>query len=214
MTSTSQTVDNATDQTAAPDEAFRAGKVAAENRWLLLLVGAVTLLAGTIALLMPFLASLTAALVVGWVLIASGAVGLVTAIRRKEGWALAAAFAMALLSFVGGVLMIVQPIAGVFALTTVLIGYFAASGILRIFYGARSFGSGGAWMVATGLLSFLLALLLFFGLPFSAAWVPGVMLGVDLIAWGAVQIALAVKIGKTPSVAPDTATDEPSLNPR
>ncbi|WP_223423069.1 HdeD family acid-resistance protein [Tateyamaria pelophila] len=189
--------DPTADRISPTDDAFRAGRVAAENRWLLLLVGCVTIVAGIIALMMPFLASITAALIVGWVLIASGAVGLVTALRRKAGWPLAAAFALSLVSLVGGVLMIVQPITGILALTTVLIAYFAASGIVRIFYGARELRNGGAWMVAIGLLSFLLAVLLFFGLPLSAAWVPGIMLGVDLMVWGALQIALAFRAGKT-----------------
>ncbi len=177
------------------ETAFEAGKSAAHNRWLLLIVGGVTLLAGIVALAMPFIASLTAAILAGWVLIAAGVFGLVTAFRRHDGWHVAAAFALALVSILGGILMLAQPIAGILALTTVLIAYFAASGVLRIWYGARNWRDGGGWMVATGALSFLLALLLWFGLPFSASWVPGVFLGVDLIIWGALQIGLALREG-------------------
>lgn len=184
---------------AMEDQAFRAGKAAPQNRWLLIVVGIVTVVAGVAALLMPLLASLTAAILVGWLLVISGAFGLVTAFRRRDGWQLAAAFAVSLVSIVGGLLMLVQPVAGIFALTTILIAYFAASGLLRIWYGARSFGDGGGWMVATGALSLVLAVLLWFGLPFSAAWVPGVMLGVDLLFWGALQIALAIRIGRAAS---------------
>lgn len=179
-------------------EIFRAGKFAAENRWLLFFVGGVSVLAGLFALAMPFLASLTATVLVGWILIISGVVGLVTAVRRKAGWSMAASFAFAIVSVIGGVLMLAQPITGLFALTTVLIAYFAASGVLRLFYGLRALRNGGGWMVAAGVFSLLLATLLFFGLPFSAAWVPGVMLGVDLVLWGALQIALAVQIGAEP----------------
>ena len=178
------------------DDAFRAGKAAAQNRWLLGLVGIVTVVAGVIALAMPFLASLTAALVAGWVLIASGAVGLVSAVRRDAGWSLAASFALALVSILAGVMTLVLPGAGMLALTTLLIAYFAASGVLRSYYGAGAMRRGGGWMVAAGLLSLGLAVLLFFGLPFSAVWVPGVMLGVDLVIFGALQIALAVRAGQ------------------
>lgn len=186
---------------AAPDAvgsepAFSAGKAAASSRWLLMVVGIVTLVAGVIALAMPFLASVTAAILVGWVLIVSGAVGLFTAVRRNDGWHIAAAFAISIVSIIGGLLMLMQPIAGIFALTTLLIAYFAASGILRIWYGAKSVHEGGGWMIATGALAFLLAVMLFFSLPLSAAWLPGVMLGVDLIFWGALQIALATRAGR------------------
>ncbi|APX10543.1 HdeD family acid-resistance protein [Tateyamaria omphalii] len=191
------TSETATD-TSAPEreDAFRAGKSAAENRWLLGLVGIVTVVAGVIALAMPFLASLTAALLAGWVLIASGVVGLVTAVRRDAGWSLAASFALSLVSILAGVMTLVLPGAGLLALTTLLIAYFAVSGALRVYYGARAVRDGGGWMVAAGVLSLVLAILLFFGLPFSAVWVPGVMLGVDLVLLGALQIALAVRAGK------------------
>jgi len=178
------------------DPAFRAGKAAAQNRWLLLVLGAVTVLAGVVALAMPFFASIAAALLVGWVLIASGVVGLFAAFRRNEGWHIAAAFALSLLAIVTGGLILVQPIAGILAITTLIIAYFAAAGILRIYYGAKSFGDGGGWMVAAGALSLLLAILLWFGLPFNAAWVPGVLLGLDLILWGALLIAFGMREGR------------------
>ena len=177
------------------DPAFRAGKAAAQNRWLLLILGAVTVLAGVAALAMPFIASVAAALLLGWVLIVSGVVGLFAAFRRNEGWHIAAAFAFSLLAIVTGALILVQPIAGILAITTLIIAYFAAAGILRLYYGAKSFGDGGGWMVASGTLSLLLAILLWFGLPFNAAWVPGVLLGLDLIFWGALQIAFGIRAG-------------------
>lgn len=198
-----ETTQEAPDATART--AFEAGKSAARNRGLLLFVGIVTVVAGAAALALPLLASLTAALLVGWVLVATGAVGLFTAFRRHHGWQLAASFVLSLVSIAGGVLMLAQPVAGIFALATIIIAYFAASGVLRIWYGVRSFGDGGGWMVATGAVSLILAALLWFGLPFSAAWVPGVMLGVDLILWGAVQIALALRLGREPDGGTATA---------
>jgi len=199
MTNTSETAEK-NDQGARAgredDPAFRAGKAAAQNRWLLLILGAVTVLAGIAALAMPFFASIAAALLLGWVLITSGVVGLFAAFRRNEGWHIAAAFALALLAIVTGALVLVQPIAGILAITTLIIAYFAAAGVLRLYYGAKSFGDGGGWMVASGALSLLLAILLWFGLPFNAAWVPGVLLGLDLILWGALQIAFGMREGR------------------
>jgi len=183
------------------DPAFRAGKAAAQNRWLLLVLGAVTVLAGVVALAMPFFASIAAALLVGWVLIASGVVGLFAAFRRNEGWHIAAAFALSLLAIVTGALILVQPIAGILAITTLIIAYFAAAGILRLYYGAKSYGDGGGWMIASGALSLVLAILLWFGLPFNAAWVPGVLLGLDLILWGALQIAFGMREGRRKAAA-------------
>lgn len=175
---------------------YEAGRSAGRNQWVLYAVGLVSILAGAIAIAMPLLGTLTAALVAGAALIASGLMGLFTAFRRHEGWQVAAAFALSLLSIVVGVMILVQPMAGIFALTTLVIAWFAASGVLRIWYGAKSLGDGGGWMLALGVLSVLVAVMLWFGLPFSATWVLGVLLGIDLAVWGALMIGLGARIGR------------------
>lgn len=196
---TDSNYDPSRSQTGTEAEAYEAGRRAAGNRWLLYAVGIVSIVAGAIAILMPFLGTLTAAFVAGAALVASGLAGLFTAFRRHEGWQVAAAFAVSLLSIVVGVMIFLQPVAGIFALTTLVIAWFGASGILRVWYGFRSLGDGGGWMAAFGVLSIALALLLWFGLPFSAVWVLGLLLGVDLMMWGALMIAFAVRAGRMPT---------------
>ncbi|AHM05086.1 hypothetical protein roselon_02788 [Roseibacterium elongatum DSM 19469] len=180
--------------------AYDAGRHAGANQWVLYALGIISILGGVIAIAMPLLGTFAAAFVAGAALVASGLMGLLTAFRRHEGWHVAAAFAVALLSIVVGVLIFLQPVAGVFALTTLVIAWFGASGLLRIWYGAKSLGansgSGGGWMLAFGILSVAVAVMLWFGLPFSATWVLGVLLGIDLAVWGALMIALAVRIGR------------------
>lgn len=187
--------DSAGDGGAVPSP-YEAGRRAGTNQWVLYAVGIVSILAGVTAIAMPLLGTLTAALVAGAALIASGLMGLFTAFRRHEGWHVAAAFALALLSIAVGVMILLQPVAGIFALTTLVIAWFAASGLLRIWYGAKSLGDGGGWMLALGLLAVAVAVMLWFGLPFSATWILGVLLGIDLAVWGALLIALAVRIGR------------------
>lgn len=177
--------------TPASQAAYAAGQEAAHNKWLLLIIGIVTLIAGMAAIALPLLASFAAVLVAGWVLIASGMVGIVAAVRRRHGWHMLSAAAGAALSVVIGVLIVLQPALGLLTLTTLIIAFFAVSGALRLYYGARLWreGDGGGWMIAGGALSLVLAVLLLTGLPVSAAWVPGVLLGIDLIVWGAILIA-------------------------
>lgn len=184
--------------TPASEAAYAAGQEAAHNKWLLLIIGVVTLIGGLIAIFMPLLASFTAALVVGWVLVASGLVGIIAAIRRNHGWHMLSAALGAALSVVIGVLILLQPIVGLLTLTALIIAFFAASGALRIYYGMRLLrdGDGGGWMIAGGALSVVLAVMLLTGLPFSAAWVPGFLLGIDLTIWGVILIALGVSAAR------------------
>ena len=185
--------DTAEDRSAS----FEAGRIAARNRWVLYFVGITSLIAGAFAILAPVVASFAAVIVAGGVLLFAGIAGLVTAWGRTTGWELAAAFALSLLTLVAGVLILAQPWAGILALTTLVIAYFVASGILRIWYGLRHRSEAGAgWMIAGGALSLVLGVLLWAGLPGSALWVPGVLLGVDLIMWGALMFALARVAGR------------------
>lgn len=191
--------DNAPQDAGNPEmrtAAYDAGRSAGANQWVLYALGIISILGGAIAIAMPLLGTLTAAIVAGAALVASGLMGLFTAFRRHEGWHVAAAFALALLSIIVGLMILLQPVAGVFALTTLVIAWFAASGLLRMWYGARSLGDGGGWMLGFGILSVAVAVMLWFGLPFSASWVLGVLLGVDLAVWGALMIAFAVRIGR------------------
>lgn len=174
--------------------AYEAGRQATTHRWLLIALGVVSIVAGALAILMPLLGTITAAFVAGAALLVSGIAGLFTAYRRHEGWQMAAAFFLSLLAIAAGVLIFLQPVAGVLALTTLVIAWFAASGVLRLYYGAKNMGDGGGWMIAVGVLSLALAVLLWFGLPFSATWILGVLLGVDLLLWGSLMIAFAARI--------------------
>lgn len=191
------------DQPFVPDSdisaaAYLAGQEAAHNKWLLLIVGIVTLIGGVIAIAMPLVASYTATLIVAWVLIASGVVGLFAAFRRQHGWHMVAAFLSAALSILIGLLVLAQPVLGLLTLTALIIAYFAVSGALRVYYGARLLkgGVGGVWMIAGGALSLLLAVLLLSGLPSAAAWVPGFLLGIDLMVWGVILIAIALRVSQ------------------
>lgn len=181
--------------------AFEAGRVAAGNRWMLYIVGGASIIAGLAAIFMPFIASFAAAVTVGACLVFSGIVGLIAAFRRRDYWHMASAFGLSLLAIVAGVLMLLQPLAGIFALTTLIIAWLGASGALRVYYGIRRRHERGAgWMLASGIASVAVALLLWFGMPFNAAWVPGLVLGLDLLIWGALLIALAVYAGSPASV--------------
>lgn len=200
---------------AAEGMFYDAGKAAADNSWLLFIVGGTSVAAGLLAVAMPFVASVTAALLFGMLLAACGVVGLITAFKRRDGWHIAAAFALSVLALIVGILMLVQPISGILALTTLIIAYFAASGTLRIWYGIkmRPRKSNG-WMIAIGVLSIIVAAMLWIGLPFNAVWVPGLLLGLDLILWGVLLIAIGLyarREGQTPGSPAPPPRQQPGI---
>ena len=169
------------------------GVEAGRNGWVLWVLGGVAIVAGVIALAMPLVASFAANTVVAAMLVGSGAVGLFASFRRREGAALAMGFALSALAIVAGAVMLVAPLAGIVALSTLIVAFFLASGAMKVWYGVRNPEMRGrGWLVASGVLSVVLALMLWFAFPASALWLPGVLLAIDLILYGVLMISLAV----------------------
>ena len=175
-------------------QAMRAlGVEAGRNGWVLWVLGIAAIVAGAIALAMPLVASFTAVTVVAAMLLASGAVGLVTSFRYRDGGAIAAGFALSALAVLTGGLMLLAPLAGITALSIIIVAYFLASGVARVWLGVKHSGiRGRGWLIASGALSVVLAIVLWVGFPGSALWLPGVLLAIDLIVYGVLMISLAV----------------------
>jgi uncharacterized membrane protein HdeD (DUF308 family) len=71
-----------------------------------------------------------------------------------------------------------------------------AEGVVSIFYATehrKSFSAGWGWMLASGLLDLVLAVILLAGLPGTAVWALGVLLGVNMIVGGAALISMALQ---------------------
>jgi uncharacterized membrane protein HdeD (DUF308 family) len=167
------------------------------KHWVLFLVEGILLtVLGMLAILLPAVASLAATLIFGWILLLSGGMGLVTTIRARHapgfGWSLLSA----LIGLLAGVLLLARPVLGTLSLTAVLIAFLMAEGVVSIFYATehrKGFSAGWGWMLASGLLDLVLAVILLAGLPGTAVWALGVLLGANMIVGGAALISMALQ---------------------
>src|SRR6056297_684906 len=167
------------------------------------IAGLASIVLGAIGVASPFVLTLTAELLFGAMLAVLGAVqifrGLFGGDVGPRWWTvLFGAVAPA-----GGAVLLLYPFEGVLLLTAVLATYFLIGGALKL-YAAWRMGSGGAdvpglfairgrgWLAVAGALSLVLGLLLALGLPQTAAWALGLLLGIDLLFLGASEIALAL----------------------
>jgi len=163
-------------------------------RWMLAL-GIVMLLGGVLAFLNPFIASLTVEAIAGATFLVAGAVQAWMAFsddgqdrnaRLLNGMLGAALIVLA-------VLLLANPLAGLVTLTLAVATLFLAFGILRsvIAFRLRPHAAWG-WMLASGLMSAALALLIFLTLPEAALGLLGLFLGVDLVMSGAMSLGIAL----------------------
>lgn len=158
-------------------------------------VGLAVLLAGILAAALPQIATLTVELLVGAVLLFTGVMHLVHAFQvsrwRSTTWEmlLAAIFLLAAAVF------LLYPFSGALALTLLLGFFFLIHGGFKIPLAlALRQRPGWGWMLASGILSIILGMLLLIGLPGTALWVIGLILGVDLIFTGITLMIIGAKV--------------------
>jgi uncharacterized membrane protein HdeD (DUF308 family) len=157
-----------------------------------LLEGIFLVIAGIVALVYPYLASVTLIFLLGWVLIISGvlqAIGLIGAKDVPHFWL---QLISAVLAVVIGVLLLRHPDAGLVVMTLLLIVFFIVEGISKIIFALniRPF-HGWMWVFLSGLIGVLLGAYLWANMPVASEIVLGVLLGIQLIVEGAALAYLA-----------------------
>jgi uncharacterized membrane protein HdeD (DUF308 family) len=169
---------------------------ALRNGWRFLLIeGVILAVLGAAAIIIPPIATLAVEIILGWLFLASGVLGLVMtlAMRHAPGfwWSLFSA----VLALAAGLVLIGWPANGVVSLTLLLIVFFIMEGVATIMYALehkRELSGRWAFMVASGVVDLVLAAIIYAGLPGTAAWAIGLMVGINMLFGGFALIALAL----------------------
>jgi len=125
----------------------------------------------------------------------SGVAGLIVTFwaRQMPGfwWSLFSA-ALAVLA---GLILLARPMQGVLTLTIVVGAYFLAEGVATIMYALehrRELSERWSWLLVSGLMDILIAFLIISGLPGSAEWAIGLLVGINLVLGGASLVGMAL----------------------
>lgn len=169
---------------------------AVREHWkVFLFEGILFVILGLAAMIVPPLASLAVTIFLGWMFLISGVAGLVLTFwaRQMPGfwWSLvSAALAIAV-----GVILLARPIQGTLTLTIVVGAYFLAEGVTTIMYALehrRELSRRWGWMLTAGIMDIVVAGIIVAGLPGSALWAIGLLVGINLLFGGASLIAMAM----------------------
>jgi len=171
-------------------------RAAIQLHWKAFLIeGILLVILGLAAIIVPSIASVAITIFVGSLFLISGAVGLALTFwaRQMPGfwWSLLSA----LLAIVAGIVLLARPIQGTLTLTIILGIYFLAEGVFTIMYALehrRELSERWGWLLASGILDLLLAGLIIAGLPGSALWAIGLLVGIDMLFGGASLIGMAL----------------------
>jgi uncharacterized membrane protein HdeD (DUF308 family) len=178
---------------------------AIHRHWgLFLLEGILLIVLGSLAVLVPAVASVAATIVFGWILLLSGVIGLIATLRARHapgfGWSLLSA----IVGIAAGLVLLAMPVQGTLSLTAVLIAFLFLEGVASILYAfEHRKGSSGrwSWMLASGIVDLVLGTILLAGLPGTAVWALGLLIGINMIfgGWALVWMALHARSEATAS---------------
>jgi uncharacterized membrane protein HdeD (DUF308 family) len=181
----------------------RAVNQALHDHWVLYLVeGVVLLVLGAIAIIIPPLATLATTILFGWLFLISGLVGLFTSFMMRAApgfwWSLISA---ALGVLVGGWLL-AQPVSGAVSLTILLVAFFIIEGVVSIMFALdhkRELSGRWGWMLVSGIVDLVLGAMILAGLPSTAAWAIGLLVGINMVFGGTALIAMALHARNAPA---------------
>ena len=155
---------------------------------------------GLAAMIVPPLASLAVTIFLGWMFLVSGVAGLALTFwaRQMPGfwWSLVSA----VLAIGAGIILLARPVQGTLTLTIVVGAYFLAEGVTTIMYALehrRELSQRWSWMLFSGLLDILIAGMIISGLPGSAEWAIGLLVGINLVLGGASLVGMALAARKS-----------------
>jgi uncharacterized membrane protein HdeD (DUF308 family) len=101
---------------------------------------------------------------------------------------------------VAGIVLLLWPLSGVLTLTVMLTAFLTVEGVVSIMYALahrRENSSRWQMMLLSGIVDLILAGLILAGLPGTAAWAIGLIVGVNLLFGGVALTAIAVQARST-----------------
>ena len=176
-------------------------QAAVRKHWRAFLVeGILLVILGLAAIIVPPLASLAVTIFLGWLFLISGIAGLVLTFwaRAMPGfrWSLLSA----VLAVGAGIVLLARPVQATLTLTIVVGVYFLAEGVATIMYALehrRELSERWSWLLIAGVVDIVIAGIIITGLPGSAGWAIGLLVGINLIFGGTSLIGMALAARQT-----------------
>ena len=160
--------------------------------WLAFL-GVISVIGGVLALINPFAATLTAAMLAAWTFLIFGILSLVQTFRASDRGALFLwNLLISLLMIALGISLIFRPLEGIISLTVLVAIMFIVLGIAKLLYafGMRPL-QGWGWVLLSGIISLVLGIMILADLPMSATSILGILLAIELLSNGFFMLLVA-----------------------
>ena len=159
--------------------------------------GVLLVIFGILAVGSPLLAAVAVDVVIAWLIILAGVVHLILAFHAHRAGSLIWKLLVGIAYLCFGAYLIMHPVLGIASLTLVLASLFLIEGILDIalFFNMRAM-RGSSWVLADGIITLLLGLMIYLQWPSSSGWAIGTLVGVSMIISGLTRVMLSLAVRK------------------
>lgn len=161
-------------------------------RWSIV-VSILMILAGVLAIVIPPAAGIAVTILVGWLLVFSGAAHLVFGWHTRTAGGFVWELLLGVLYILVGAYLLFHPVAGLASLTLALAIYLFAEGVLEFILSFRLRGmSGRGWLLFDGIITLILAIMIWRTWPSSTPWVIGTLVGISMLFSGVSRLVLSL----------------------
>jgi uncharacterized membrane protein HdeD (DUF308 family) len=151
------------------------------------------ILAGFLAIVVPYAAGIAVTVFVGWLLVFSGVAHLVFGWHTRSTGGLLWELLLSVVYILVGGYLLMNLTAGLASLTLALAIYLLVEGLLELILSFRlrpMVGSG--WLLFDGIVTMILAVMIWTVWPSSTTWAIGILLGISMLFSGMARLMLSL----------------------
>jgi len=155
----------------------------------------IMIVVGLLALSLPIASSIGVARLLGWLLVFGAGFQIIHSFRSEGAGHIAWKVLVALIYLVVGIYFLMHPFMAVAVVTFILAVFFLVEGVVDVFSYFATRGAGASsWILVNGIVSIILAVMIWRHWPTSALWVLGVLVGVGLLVTGLSRLMMALAV--------------------
>jgi len=161
-------------------------------RWSIAL-SVLMIVAGVLAIIVPPASGIAVTMLVGWLLVLSGAAHLAYSWHTRHGGGLFWGMLFGSIYIVVGGYVLLHPLVGLESLTLMLAAYLFVASILEFIlsFQLRAL-SGSGWLLIDGIISLILAIMIWRTWPSNTLWVIGTLVGISMLCSGFTRLAISL----------------------
>lgn len=169
--------------------------IAEKSGWFIAL-GIAMMILGLISIAFPLFMTITAKIFLGWMILIGGIASVVHAFYARDWGGFFWSLLIGILYVLIGAWLAFLPLSGLIGLTVLIAIMFIGEGLVKSFLG---FGlekdEGRLWVIISGIAAIILGILLLTGMPSTALWAIGTLVGINFLfsGWAFIMIAMASK---------------------